>query len=302
MKTFLSTLAITLAFSFTAAPAEAGLTEGQKCAMKANLLIGKFSLCLNKADANVSTGRLSDTAAADAKCETKFRDGWDKVRTKAQEKDADNGNAEMLGADCNGAMSDAARDSVEASALIAAGRHDMTAFAVSEADLADDSGVQELIDEAVAAVDITSDNASLCTDAGGTYDAGTDTCSVDITSDNASLCTGAGGTYYAGDEATPPFCSVDITSDNAAAERAGCEAANGTWDSSGCTPAAVADRDCFREGACGVDGYNLCAYEGVSISSTGCSDTVPGEQSYNQGLYFRSDMAGGDWVMFFCIC
>ena len=29
--------------------------------MKANLLSGKFSLCLNKADANVSKGRLSDT-------------------------------------------------------------------------------------------------------------------------------------------------------------------------------------------------------------------------------------------------
>ena len=250
MKTFLSTLAVALAFTFMPTPAEAVLTEGQKCAMKANLLSGKFSLCLNKADANVSKGRLSDTAAADAKCETKFRSGWDKTRTKAQEKDADNGNAEMLGADCNGAMSDAVRDSVEASALIAAGRHDMTAFAVSEADLADDSGVQELIDEAVAAVDITSDNASLCTDAGGTYDAGTDTCSVDITSDNQTVC----------------------------------EAANGTWDSSGCTPAAVADRDCFREGACGVDGYNLCAYEGVSISSTGCSHSVSGEHSFNQGV------------------
>ncbi|MDB4678614.1 hypothetical protein OAE84_00810 [bacterium] len=228
MKTFLSTLAITLAITFTAAPAEAGLTEGQKCAMKANLLSGKFSLCLNKADANVSKGRLSDTAAADAKCETKFRSGWDKTRTKAQEKDADNGNAEMLGADCNGAMSDAVRDSVEALALIAAGR-EMTAFAVSETDIAGDSGIQELIDEAVAEVDITSDNASLCTDAGGTYDAGTDTCSVDITSDNASLCTDAGGTYDAGTDT----CSVDITSDNAevaaAAEQTGCEAAGGTW-------------------------------------------------------------------------
>ena len=155
MKTFLSTLAITLAFTFMPTPAKAGLTEGQKCEMKANLLSGKFSLCLSKADANVSKGRLSDTAAADAKCETKFRDGWDKTRTKAQEKDADNGNAEMLGADCNGAMSDAVRGSVEASALIAAGR-DMTAFAVSEEDLAGDSGIQALIDE----VDITSDNAA----------------------------------------------------------------------------------------------------------------------------------------------
>jgi len=255
MKTFLSTLAITLAFTFMPTPAEAGLTEGQKCAMKANLLIGKFSLCLNKADANVSKGRLSDTAAADAKCETKFRDGWDKTRTKAQEKDADNGNAEMLGADCNGAMSDAVRDSVEASALIAAGRHDMTAFAVSEADLADDSGVQELIDEAVAAVDITSDNAALCTD--------------------------AGGTYYAGNEATSPVCSVDITSDNAAAERAGCEAANGTWDSSGCTPAAP---DCFRLGACGSDGWNYGSYAGSTAASTGCDQTEYGSATYAKGV------------------
>ena len=226
MKRSTLTLAITLAFSFTAAPADALLTEGQKCAMKANLLSGKFSLCLSKADANVSKGRLSDTAAADAKCETKFRDGWDKTRTKAQEKDADNGNAEMLGADCNGAMSDAVRDSVEASALIAAGRHDMRAFAVSEADLADDSGVQGLIDEAVAAVDITSDNAALCTD--------------------------AGGTYYAGSDTTSPVCSVDITSDNAAAEQAGCEAANGTWAGSVCTPAApaAAPYNCFIGGFC----------------------------------------------------
>ena len=61
MKTSILTLALALAFSFTAVPADAGLTEGQKCAMKANLLSGKFSLCLNKADANVSKGRLSDT-------------------------------------------------------------------------------------------------------------------------------------------------------------------------------------------------------------------------------------------------
>ncbi|MDB4678623.1 hypothetical protein OAE84_00860, partial [bacterium] len=206
-----------------------GLTEGQKCAMKANLLSGKFSLCLSKADANVSKGRVLDTVAADAKCETKFRDGWGKTREKAQDKDA------SLGADCDGAMSDAVRDSVEASALITAGRHDMTAFAVSEADLADDSGVQELIDEAVAAVDITSDNASLCTDAGGTYDAGTDTCSVDITSDNQTVC----------------------------------EAANGTWESGTCTAAETA-YDCFRGGLCGSSGANTGVYAS-DVRDTNCS-------------------------------
>ena len=229
MKTFLSTLAITLAFTFTAVPADAALTEGQKCAMKANLLSGKFSLCLNKADANVAKGRLSDTAAADAKCESKFRGGWDKVRTKAQEKDADNGNAEMLGADCGGAMSDAVRDSVEASALIAAGR-DMTAFAVSEEDLAGDSGIQALIDQ------------------------------VDITSDNAAIA--------------------------AAAEQAGCVAAGGTYESSVCTPAPVPDRDCFREGFCGVDGRNNGNYVGVTASSTGCSETTTGQDTYNVGAKY----------------
>jgi hypothetical protein len=191
MKRSIITLAIALAFSFTAAPADAALTEGQKCAMKANLLSGKFSLCLSKADANVSKGRLSDTAAADAKCETKFRDGWGKTREKAQDKDS------SLGADCDGAMSDAVRDSVEASGLIATGRN-LAAFNVNEYALAADSGVQTLIDEAVAEVDITSDNAALCTDAGGTYDAGTDTCTVDITSNDQSVCETAGGSWESG--------------------------------------------------------------------------------------------------------
>jgi hypothetical protein len=197
MKTTILTLALALAFSFAAVPADAGLTEGQKCAFKANLLSGKLSLCLNKADANVSKGKAADTATADAKCESKFRSGWDKTREKAQDKDS------SLGADCDGAMSDAVRDSVEASALIAVGR-DLAAFAVSDADLLDDSGVQALIDEAVAAVDITCDNESICTGAGGTYDAGTDTCCVDSTSGYASLCSDAGGTYDAGDDT----CSV----------------------------------------------------------------------------------------------
>jgi hypothetical protein len=253
MKTSILTLAIALAFALFAVPADAALTEGQKCAMKANLLSGKFSLCLNRADANVSKGRTSDTDAADAKCESRFRNGWDKLRTRAQDKDS------SLGADCGGAMSDAVRDSVEASSLIAAGR-DLTLFAVSDADLADDSGVQALIDDAVAAVDITSDNESLCTNAAGTYDSGADT------------------------------CSVDITSDNAAAEQTGCEDANGTWDGSVCTPAAVADRDCFREGACGEDGWQYGNYVGVTISSNGCSDTTGGTDSYNSGYHLSTVM------------
>jgi hypothetical protein len=217
MKTFLSTLAIALALSFTAAPADAKLSGGQKCAMKANLLTGKLSLCLNKADAKVSKGKAIDTAAADAKCEKKFRDGWDKTRDKAEEKDA------SLGADCDGAMSDAVRDSVEASALIAAGTgRDLAAFAVSEDDLDDDSGIKSLV--------------------------------FDLTYE----------------------WTLDAYGD-------GCEAAGGSWESGACTPAAVPDRDCFRAGACGVDGWNYGNYVGVTSSSTGCSDTSAGTDSYTGG-------------------
>jgi hypothetical protein len=80
---------------------------------------------------------------------------------------------------------------------------------------------------------------------------------------------------------------IDITSDNAeiaaAAEQDGCEAANGTWDGSVCTPAAAPDRDCFRGGACGVVGHNYGDYEGVTLSSSGCSDTTAGTTAYTLG-------------------
>ena len=95
-----------------------------------------------------------------------------------------------------------------------------------------------------------------------------------------------------------PGCSantggaVDITSDNQAV----CEAAGGSWDGSGCTPAAVADRDCWREGACGADGWNFGPYEGVTISSTGCFDTTPGTNSYNQGVAFYLALDSGGFV------
>ena len=44
MKTTILTLAIAIAFALFPVLADAALTEGQKCAMKANLLSGKFSL------------------------------------------------------------------------------------------------------------------------------------------------------------------------------------------------------------------------------------------------------------------
>ncbi len=83
--------------------------------------------------------------------------------------------------------------------------------------------------QGVASVDITTDNAAVCTTAGGTYDAGTDSCSVDITTDNAAA------------EAVAA----------AAAGSAACTQAGGTWDAgtSTCTPAA-APYNCFIGGFC----------------------------------------------------
>jgi hypothetical protein len=249
---------MTLAFSFTATPADARLTEGQKCAMKANLLSGKFSLCLNKADANVSKGKVADTAAADAKCEDKFRGNWVKVRDKAQDKDA------TLGEYCDGKMTIEIENSVEASALIAAGR-DLTAFTVNDNDLANDSGIQTLVQthvaDAVAAVDITSDNAAV----------------------EQAGCEAGGGTWGSG-TCTP----ADITSDNAAVEQAGCEAGGGTWGSDTCTPAPVAARNCFIEGACGADGFNYGAYAGGTIESSGCNGAFNSAYVtiYNEGRRF----------------
>ena len=65
-----------------------------------------------------------------------------------------------------------------------------------------------------------------------------------------------------------------------------CGDANGSWDGSVCTAAAVPDRDCFREGACGVHGWNYGDYAGVTRSSTGCSDTSAGTLSFSRGENF----------------
>ena len=72
---------------------------------------------------------------------------------------------------------------------------------------------------------------------------------VDITSDNAAVCTTAGGTYDAGADS----CSVDITTDNAAAEAvaaaaagsAACTQAGGTWDAGASTCTAASSYNCF---------------------------------------------------------
>ena len=53
-------------------------------------------------------------------------------------------------------------------------------------------------DAGIASVDITTDNSSLCTDAGGVYDAESDSCTVDLTASTWSqqVCEASGGSWY----------------------------------------------------------------------------------------------------------
>jgi hypothetical protein len=226
MKRSILTLALALAFSFTAAPADAAPTEEDRCKAQVVKADRKYSMCV--AGVAARDLRFGQQTVGQA---TTIND-CDSRRTKAYNKI----DSKFPGDDFPGCGLDAASKAARAQATLVT------------------AGLAE------AAADITSDNAALCTDAGGTYDAGTDTCTVDITSDNPAIA--------------------------AAAEQDGCEAANGTWDASVCTPAAVADRDCFREGACGVDGWNYGSYAGVTVSSTGCADTDAGSDSYTSGAIF----------------
>ena len=97
---------------------------------------------------------------------------------------------------------------------------------------------------------------------------------VDPTANDQTVCEDANGTWE-NDDCT----AADPTSDNQSV----CEDANGTWDEGVCTPAAMPDRDCFRAGACGTDGWDFGLYAGLNISSTGCSDTLAGSDTYRDG-------------------
>jgi len=124
--------------------------------------------------------------------------------------------------------------------------------------IADANEVNSNFEALKTAVDTFTNNmaeATTATDTAFTNGSAQGVASVDITSDNAAVCTTAGGTYNAGADS----CSVDITTDNAAAEAvaaaaagsAACTQAGGTWDAgtSTCTPAA-APYNCFIGGFC----------------------------------------------------
>ena len=161
MKTTILTLAIALAFSFTAVPADAAPTEEDRCKAQVVKADRKYSMCV--AGVSARDLRFGQQTGGQA---TSIND-CDSRRTKAYNKI----DSKFPGDDFPGCGLDAASKAARAqAALVSAGL-------------------------AAAASDITSDNAALCTDAGGTYDAGTDTCTPGYNCTIGAMCSAWAAEY-----------------------------------------------------------------------------------------------------------
>ena len=176
MKTTILPLAIALAFSFTAVPADAALSNAGKCEVFRAKTEMNFAKCLKVANLLEAKGKTGDRA----KCVTKFDQGIAKAKTKFV-----NDKLNVTEAECS--LNQEAVDAIKALDLVAAGVA-LADYGLDSGDLPLYQDIQDLIDDAVDAVDITSDNAALCTDAGGTYDAGTDTCTPGYNCTIGAMC------------------------------------------------------------------------------------------------------------------
>ena len=183
MKTTILPLAIALAFSFTAVPADAALSNADKCEVFRAKTEMNFAKCLKVANLLEAKGKTGDRA----KCVTKFDQGIAKAKTKFV-----NDKLNVTEAECS--LNQEAVDAIKALDLVAAGVA-LADYGLDSGDLPLHQDIQDLIDDAVDAVDITSDNAALCTDAGGTYDSGTDTCTPGYNCTIGAMCSAWAAKY-----------------------------------------------------------------------------------------------------------
>ena len=159
--------------------------------------------------------------------------------------------------------------------------------------------------QGAASVDITADNAAVAAAAAA---------AVDITTDNETLCTNAGGTYNAGANS----CSVDITTDNAAvaaaAGNAACTQVGGTWEAGTSTCIAASSYNCFLGGFCAqaaiefppaqYDYTNVYAgdTQGAGAALAAGCDELPGEDEWIDGDSCAQELICGATVAHFSIC
>lgn len=139
MKTTILTLAIALAFSFTAAPADAALTKVQKCEVFRAKVEMNFSKCMKIANLLEAKGKTADRA----KCVTKYDDGIAKAKTKFVIDKLDATEAEC-------GLEQASTDAVKALDIVSAGQ-ELATFGLDDSDLEIGTDIQSLIDEAVTA-------------------------------------------------------------------------------------------------------------------------------------------------------
>jgi hypothetical protein len=158
MKTFISTLAITLAIMSMATPADAGLTNIQQCDVFRAKTEMKFSKCMKIANLLEAKGKTADRA----KCVTKYDGGITEAKTKFV-----NEKLNVTEAECG--LEQASTDAVKALDIVSAGQ-ELATFGLEHSDLEIGADIQSLIDDAVAAVDITLDNQTVCEAAGGTWE------------------------------------------------------------------------------------------------------------------------------------
>lgn len=250
LKTSILALAIALAFSFAAVPAAAKVTAQQKCDAGKQTATAKHAQCRILAEAK-STKKPDPIklAAALAKCDAKLDDIFGKLEGKfpGGEGEAAEDRCTLYG------------DLTQVKALN---------VAVSDAVA---TGTANSQGPAAVGPDITSDNQSVCELAGGTWESGT--CAAKCGNgviDSAESCDGSefGGTgcsslgFYAGTLQCTAGCGFDV---------------------SACTLAPPPEpRDCFRDGACGVEGWG---YNGQTYASSGCQ-AAGALASWNKGRNF----------------
>ena len=155
MKTSILTLALALAFTFTAVPADAALSNADKCEVFRAKTEMNFAKCLKVANLLEAKGKTGDRA----KCVTKFDQGIAKAKTKFV-----NDKLNVTEAECS--LNQEAVDAIKALDLVAA-NVGLADYGLDSGDLQLYQDIQDLIDNAVDAVDITSDNQTVCEDAIG---------------------------------------------------------------------------------------------------------------------------------------
>ena len=143
MKRSILILALALAFSFTATPADAALSNADKCNVFRAKTEMNFAKCMKIANLLEAKGKTADRA----KCVTKYDDGIAKAKTKFV-----NDKLGVTEADCS--LDQSSTDGAKALDIVSAGQ-ELANFDLNTGTLPMLDDIQSLVDEAVASASHT---------------------------------------------------------------------------------------------------------------------------------------------------